>query len=67
MLIIVSFYDNGLCEVMVQPASFKWLANCLEEKKLAYTVTISGGLVKQEHFGFGGYEYWVESLFNQEV
>jgi len=63
MLIIVSFYDNGLYEVMVQPASLKWLANCLEKKKLPYTVAVSGGLVKQEEFGFGGYEYWVENLF----
>ena len=63
MLIIVSFYEDGLYEVMVQPASLKWLANCLEEKKLNYTVTISGGLMKQEDFGFGGYEHWVQHLF----
>ena len=63
MLIIVSFYDYRLHEIIVQPESLKWLANCLEKKKLAYTVTTSGGLVKQEDFGFGGYEHWVENLF----
>lgn len=63
---IVCFYDNRLCEVICQSVSLKWLVNTLEEKQLRYTVSSSEGKLKQEDFGFGGCNYWVQDLFENK-
>ncbi len=57
---IVTFYDEGSQEIVVQPVSLRWLANLLEKNKIYFKVSCATGPLKQRYFGCGGFQYWQE-------
>lgn len=63
---IVCFYDDGPHEILCQGKSLKWFANTLEKKQLRFTVSYSEGKLKQGAFGFEGFNYWVQDLFENK-